>query len=300
MGNWKGSTSRLGWWMLGSTAIGYIIILVLLPVGAIFSRAMQNGLGGLWADLAQPPAVQALVLTLKVAFAGAVINSVMGLITAYVLVRFEFRGKSILNSLVDLPFAIPTAVSGLMLVAIYGSQSPIGKFLETAGIQVSYAVPGIIIAILLVTFPFTIRAVQPVLEEFDMEMEEAAYNLGANPWQTFWGVTLPSIFPGVLAGFTLAFARALAEFGAVVVVAGNIPMQTQLAAVYVYGEMESYNPRGATSISLVLLLLAVVLLLLLNYLSRQKDPNKVFMGGLRTAAMRLKGWKASGKNNRPI
>ncbi|MHB1418570.1 MAG: sulfate ABC transporter permease subunit CysT [Bacillota bacterium] len=300
MTGWKERISQLGWWMLGSTAVGYLCLLVLMPVGAIFSRSIQNGWSGLWSDITQPPAVRALVLTLGVAFAGTLINGVMGLITAYVLVRFDFKGKALLNSLVDLPFAIPTAVSGLMLVAIYGSQSPIGKFLETIGIQVSYAIPGIVIAILLVTFPFTIRAVQPVLEEFDTEMEEAAYNLGASPWQTFWKVTLPSIIPGVLAGFTLAFARALAEFGAVVIVAGNIPMRTQLAAVYVYGEMESYNPQGATSVSLVLLLLAMILLLLLNYLSRQKGSNKVFMAGLRTAARRLKGWKSRAKYARSI
>lgn len=261
---------QLSWRLLASIAVSYVAVLVLLPLGALLTNSLTGGWEGFGEDLSQPAARKALLLTFEVALAGALINGIFGLLTAYVLVRFEFPGKGILNALVDLPFAIPTNVSGLMLLAIYGSSSPLGKYLEGMGFSIAYAVPGVVLAIILITFPFTIRALQPLLEELDPDMEAAAYNLGASSWQTFWKVTFPSLLPGVLSGVTLAFARGLAEFGAVVVVAGNIPMKTQLAAVYIYGEMESYNPRGATSVSVVLVLAAIALLVVLNLLSRKE------------------------------
>ncbi|HEX3014788.1 MAG TPA: sulfate ABC transporter permease subunit CysT [Desulfobacteria bacterium] len=263
---------ELSWQLAIAIVISYVFIIAILPVGALFTNAFNNGWQGFVKDISEPAARNALVLTVKVALAGAAINGLLGLLTAYVLVRFEFPGKALLNALVDLPFAIPTNVSGLMLLAVYGSGSPIGKLLESGGINISYALPGVILAVTLVTFPFTIRAVQPVLEEFDLEMEEAAYCLGASRLKTFWQVTLPSIWSGLLSGVVLTFARGLAEFGAVVVVAGNIPMKTQLAAVYIYGEMESYDPRGATSVSVVLVLAAIVLLVALNVFSRSYRP----------------------------
>ena len=257
----------LVWRVLGGVALGYIMLLVVLPMGGIFVRSFQNGLTGFLEDVLQPAALASLILTIKVAFGAAVINGVMGLLAAYILVRFTFPGKSFLNALVDLPFAIPTSVSGLMLLAVYGTGSPIGRVLEGFGLSVAYEFPGIVLALLLVTFPFTVRAVQPVLETLDRSLEEVAFTLGATRWQAFWRVTFPSLIPSVLTGVTLTYARALAEFGSVVVVAGNIPLKTQVAAVYVYGEMESYNPRGATSVSFVLLIVSLLILLVLNYLS---------------------------------
>jgi len=262
--------AHLSWRLLATIVVSYIFVLVLLPMGALLSNSMAGGWGGFLEDLSQPVARKALQLTFEVALIGALVNGVFGLLTAYVLVRFEFPGKGLLNALVDLPFAIPTNVSGLMLLAVYGGGSPLGKVLEGLGLPLAYSIPGVVVAVILVTFPFTIRALQPLLEELDPDIEAAAYILGASRWKTFWKVTFPSLLPGVLSGVTLAFSRGLAEFGAVVVVAGNIPMKTQLAAVYIYGEMESYNARGATSISIVLVAAAIVLLVLLNLVSSKQ------------------------------
>ena len=259
------------WRALGGLALGYIMLLVVLPMGGTFIQSFHNGLTGFLEDVLQPAALASLVLTLKVAFGAAVINGAMGLLAAYILVRLSFPGKSLLNALVDLPFAIPTSVSGLMLLAVYGPASPIGKFIEGLGVQIAYAVPGITLALLLITFPFTVRAIQPVLETLDRSLEDAAFTLGASRWQAFWRVTFPSLMTSVLTGVTLTFARALAEFGSVVMVAGNIPLKTQVAAVYVYGEMESYNTRGATSVSFVLLVASLFILLALNYLSGKRS-----------------------------
>ncbi len=261
---------RLSWQLGAVIAVSYVLILAFLPTGALFASSFSNGWEGFIQDISQPAARSALLLTFKVACAGALINGFFGLLSAYVLVRFRFPGRALLNALVDLPFAIPTNVSGVMLLSIYGSNSPLGKLLGSMGFTISYSLPGVVLAVTLVTFPFTIRALQPVLEEFEVEMEEAAYCLGASHWQTFWRITVPSILPGFLSGVTLAFARGLAEFGAVVVVAGNIPLKTQLAAVYIYGEMESFNPRGATSVSVVLVFAAIILLCVLNIWSRRE------------------------------
>jgi sulfate/thiosulfate transport system permease protein len=266
---------RVSWQLAAMIVVSYVMILVFLPTGALFASSFGSGWRGFIEDISQGAALSALKLTFQVALVSALVNGFFGLLSAYVLVRFRFPGRAMLNALVDLPFAIPTNVSGLMLLAIYGGTSPLGKFLEGIGFTVSYALPGVILAVTLVTFPFTIRALQPVLEEFETEMEEAAYCLGASRWQTFLRVTLPSILPGFLSGITLAFARGLAEFGAVVVVAGNIPMKTQLAAVYIYGEMESYNPRGATSVSLVLVIAAIVLLAM-NTIFSSRDKESLF------------------------
>lgn len=270
MNGWKDRVADLSWQLLGSIAIGYVFVLVLLPLGALFGKSLETGWAGFINNLIRPVALHSLLLTLGVSFIATLINGIFGLITAYVLVRYRFPGKALLNSFVDLPFAIPTAVSGLMLVAVYGANSPIGEILETIGIKISFALPGILLAVILVTFPFTIRALQPMLEEMEKETEEAAYILGASQWLTFRKVILPSILPGLFTGLTLSFARAMAEFGAVIVIAGNIPLKTQLAAVYIYGEMESYNSQGATSLSIILLILAVTLLVVLNLIARRR------------------------------
>ena len=253
---------------LRSAAIGYVLCLILLPLTAIGFQSFEDGLTRFMDDIQQPQAKAALTLTIEAALVATVINALFGTLSAWVLVRYDFPGRAFLNALVDLPFAVPTLVAGIMIAALYGATSPIGAWLNTGGIEVLYNVPGIVLAMLFVTMPFTIRSLQPVLMELEQDQEEAAYTLGATPWQAFWHVTVPSVLPGLLTGVFLTFVRALGEFGSVVIVAGNIPLKTQVAAVYVYGEIESYNPQGATSVSVVVLIVSFLALLLLERLTR--------------------------------
>ncbi|RJP79304.1 MAG: sulfate ABC transporter permease subunit CysT [Candidatus Zixiibacteriota bacterium] len=254
--------------LLKTATFSYVGLLVILPLLAISISALGQGLGSIVADVTQPQAWFALKLTFACAFAMALINAVTGLAMAWVLVRYDFPGKPVINSLIDLPFALPTNVTGLMLVVLYGPVSAIGQFLKAHGIEIIYAQAGIVLALLFVTFPFVVRAVQPVLMELDKDIEEAAATLGAGRFRTFRKVVLPHLLPSVLTGVALAFSRALGEFGSVVVVAGNIPLKTQVAPVFIYGEIESYNPRGALAVSLVLLLSSLAILILLNVLQR--------------------------------
>ncbi|MGQ0811711.1 MAG: sulfate ABC transporter permease subunit CysT [Nitrospiraceae bacterium] len=250
------------------TVIGYVCALIVLPLFVVSHQSLEGGLARFVDDIGRPQAAAALVLTLEAAFMTTVINAVFGMLAAFVLVRYEFPGKWFLNAFVDLPFAIPTLVAGLMIAAIYGPATVLGDWLQQSGIAIVYERPGIVLAMLFVTMPFTVRALQPVLMELEREQEEAAFTLGASPWITFWKVTVPAILPGLLTGIFLTFVRALGEFGSIVIVAGNIPMKTQVASVYVYGEIESYNPQGATSVSVVLLLISFLALILLERLTR--------------------------------
>ncbi len=259
------SRMQLGLRFIG---FGYITVFVLLPILAITVHAFGNGFHRLWVDLLQPEAFYSVRLTFLLAFTMIGINTLMGTLTAWVLVRYEFPGKSLVNAVIDLPFAIPTVVTGLMLVVLYGPNSSVGRFLNANGIEVIYAKPGIVLALLFVTLPFVVRAVQPVLMEMDTEMEEAACTLGAGRFTTFFRVVLPSLLPAVLAGAAQAFSRALGEFGSVVIVAGNIPMKTQVAPVYIYGEIESYNTDGALAVSMVLLAGSMAVLIVLNLLQK--------------------------------
>jgi sulfate transport system permease protein len=254
--------------LLRALAFGYIGFIIALPIVALCVRALGDGLGGLWANVVRPDALYSLRLTLAMALAMVVVNVVMGTLMAWVLVRYTFPGRSLVNALIDLPFAIPTVVTGVMLVILYGPQSAIGRFMSAGGVEVIYAKPGIVLALLFVTLPFVVRSVQPVLMGLDKEMEEAAATLGANRWLVFRKVILPSIFPAVLTGAALSFSRAIGEFGSVVIVAGNIPMRTQVAAVFIYGEVESDNPQGALGVSVVLLALSFLVLVALYFLQR--------------------------------
>jgi len=250
------------------TAVGYVFLLILLPLLGIAQQSLSGGVGRFLDDISTPQASAALWLTVETALLTTFINAVFGTLSAIVLVRYDFPGRWFLNALVDLPFAIPTLVAGLMIAAIYGPTSFAGGWLEQRGLVVLYNWPGIMLAMLFVTMPFTIRALQPVLMELEREQEEAAFTLGAGAWTTFWKVTVPSVLPGLLTGVFLTFVRALGEFGSIVIVAGNIPMKTQVASVYVYGEIESYNPQGATSVSVAILLLSLFVLVLLERLTR--------------------------------
>lgn len=254
---------------LRSTAVGYVLVLIFLPLAALAQQSAAAGLDRFIQDLSAPQAAAALWLTLETAAIATAINAVFGTLSAVVLVRYEFPGRWLLNALVDLPFAIPTLVAGLMIAAIYGPTSLLGTWLQQGGMAVLYNQPGIILAMLFVTMPFTIRSLQPVLMGLDRDQEEAAFTLGASAWMTFLKVTVPSVLPGLLTGIFLTFVRALGEFGSIVIVAGNIPMKTQVASVYVYGEIESYNPQAATSVSVLILLISFAVLLLLERLTRR-------------------------------
>ena len=216
-------------------------------------------------------AFAALKLTIEVAVITAAINAVMGTLTAYVLVRFEFPARGLLNGLVDMPFAIPTLVTGVMLVVLYGPQRTLGAWLGSHGIQIIFATPGIVLALLLVTYPFVIRAVQPVLMSMQKDQEEAAYTLGATKWATFFHIVLPAIAPALITGTLLTFARALGEFGSIVVVAGNIPLRTLTAPVHVLGQIESENVRGASAVSILLLTLSFILMLAVDSIQRRRE-----------------------------
>ncbi len=243
--------------------------LIVLPLAVLAQQSVVGGLDRFVQDITTPQAAAAVRLTVWTATVATVINALVGTLSALVLVRYEFPGRWLLNALVDLPFAIPTLVAGLMIAAIYGPTSLLGTWLQQGGLVVLYNAPGIVLAMVFVTMPFTIRSLQPVLMALEREQEEAAFTLGASAWTTFWKVTVPAVLPGLLTGVFLTFVRALGEFGAIVIVAGNIPMQTQVASVYVYGEIESYNPEAATSVSVLILLVSFIVLLLLERLTRR-------------------------------
>jgi sulfate transport system permease protein len=231
----------------------YLSVIVLLPLAAVAAKSMDGGLGGFWDAVSDREAVSALKLTLIISFVVTVVNAVTGTLIAWVLVRDRFRGKGAVNALIDLPFALPTIVAGLTLLALYGPRGP-------APFNIAYTQIGVTAALLFVTLPFVVRAVQPVLLTLDREAEEAAESLGATPWVTFRRVILPSLTPAILSGGALAFARALGEFGSIILIAGNLPFKTQLASVYIYGSIQSDDVEAASAVSVVLLLMSLVVL----------------------------------------
>src|SRR6266542_4764896 len=253
-------------------ALTYLSFMRIIPLAVILQDGLRNGLGVMWQAIAQPVARSALWLSLWTALVMALINAVMGTLTAYVLVRYSFPGKRVVNAIVDLPFAIPTLVTGVMLVVLYGPQRALGAWLDqTLGLKIIFAPPGIILALLFITFPFVTRAVQPVLQSLDRDQAEAAAPVGAGSWTIFRRVVLPAIALPLTAGTLLSFARAIGEFGAIVVVAGNIPLRTQTAAVYVRGEIESENQRAASSMSIVMLAIAFGLVVLVDFLQTRGE-----------------------------
>jgi sulfate transport system permease protein len=260
-----------GEWGLRTAAALYLGAMILLPIAAIVHAGFEQGLRHFWHSISQPIAAQALYLTLFTAGVTTAINAVMGTMAAYALVRNRFPGQRILNAFIDMPFAIPTLVTGVMLVILYGPQGLFGHWLTLYGIEIVFAKPGIVLALLLVTYPFTVRSVQPVLLAMSLDQEEAAYTLGASRWTTFWRIVFPSIFPAILTGSLLTFARAIGEFGSIVIVSGNIPGRTLTAPVHIYGLIESEDRTGASAISIVLLSLSFTLVLLVDWLHKRKE-----------------------------
>jgi sulfate transport system permease protein len=259
-----------GLWGLRGAVLAYLALMIAVPLLAVVERGFSAGLRAFWRELANPIAFDALKLTVTAAAITAAVNLVLGTLTAYVLARYQFPGRGVLDSLVDMPFAIPTLVTGVMLVVLYGPSGVLGSWFESRGISIIFAKPGIVLALRFVTYPFVIRTVQPVLLEAERHEEEAAFTLGASRWTNFRRIVLPTIFPAAVSGALLSFARALGEFGSIVVVAGNIPRRTLTSPVYVFGEVEAHNERGASAMSVVLLALSFGLLLLLDWRQRRR------------------------------
>jgi sulfate/thiosulfate transport system permease protein len=242
----------------------WLSLIVLIPLGAVVLRSTDDGLSAFWNAISEPEAVAAIKLTVIASLIIVAINAVMGTLIAWVMVRDDFRGKRLVNSVIDLPFALPTIVAGLTLLALYGEDSPVG-------ISVTYTRIAVGLALLFVTLPFVIRAVQPVLHEIDEEMEEAAASLGASNTRIFRSIILPNLTPAIVAGCALAFARAIGEFGSLVLITGNIPFDTQVASVYIFGRIESDNTTAAAAVSVLLLVIAVLVLFTLNLFVRWRS-----------------------------
>ncbi|MGH9222826.1 MAG: sulfate ABC transporter permease subunit CysT [Acidimicrobiales bacterium] len=251
----------------GGTALGvglatlWLSVLVLIPLAAVVWRSQDNGLSGFWDAVTTPEAAAALRLTVGASLFVAFVNVVFGTLIAWVLVRDKFPGKRVVDALIDLPFALPTIVAGLVLLALYGVNSPFG-------LELAYTRAGVVVALLFVTLPFVVRTVQPVLLELDREMEEAAASLGASNLTIFRRVVLPNLLPAISAGTALAFARAISEFGSTVLISGNLPFKTQVAAVHIFGQIETDNTTGAAAVATVLLVVALVVLVGLDLLQR--------------------------------
>lgn len=246
-----------GVWGLRVAALSYLGLFILVPLIVVAIEGLRGGLELFVTTLTRPTALNAIWLTVWTAALMAVLNTIMGTLTAYVLVNYRFPGKRLFNTLIDLPFAIPALVTGVMLVLLYGPQTAVGGLFEKSlGLRIIYAPPGIVLALLFIGYPFVIRTVQPVLADLDYSQQEAAYTLGARPFMTFRRIIFPAIRPAMITGGLLSFARALGEFGSIIVVAGNIPNKTQTAAVYIYGQVESGNLQAASTISLMLLIIA--------------------------------------------
>ena len=242
--------------------VTYLSVMVLLPIAAVLSKSFSLGLDSFWTAISSPEAVAALKLTFFSSLAVVFINGIAGTIIAWVLVRDEFRGKRIINSLIDLPFALPTIVAGLTLLALYGDNGILGLH------GVSYTRIGVVMALLFVTLPFVIRSVQPVLMELDADMEEAAASLGAGPLTIFRRIILPVLTPAIVGGAALAFARSIGEFGSLVLISGNVPFKTEVSSVYIFGQIESGNEVSAAAVSVVLLAISVGMLLLIKGVGR--------------------------------
>jgi sulfate transport system permease protein len=253
----------------------YLSLIVLIPLSATFFKAATLGWGGFWDAITEPRVLASYQLTFGASFVGALINAVFGLLVAWVLVRYDFFGKKLIDALVDLPFALPTAVAGISLATLYSSKGWIGQLLAPLGIKVAYTPLGVALALTFIGLPFVVRTVQPVLEDFEGELEEAAASLGATRWQTFTRVILPALTPALLTGFALAFARAIGEYGSVIFIAGNIPMVSEITPLLIITKLEQYDYAGATALAVSMLIVSFILLLTINALQRWAQLRKV-------------------------
>lgn len=250
---------------LGYTLL-YLSLVVLIPLSALVANTFGMSWEQFWAAVSSPRVVASYRLTFGASFLAALVNVFFGLLVAWVLVRYSFPGKKIVDALVDLPFALPTAVAGIALTALLAGNGWVGQYLEPLGIQLAFNPNGVVIALIFIGLPFVVRTVQPVLEDTEKELEEAAMSLGATRWQTFSRVILPAILPALLTGFAMAFARAIGEYGSVIFIAGNMPMVSEITPLVIIGKLEQYDYAGATAVATVMLGLSFVLLLVINAL----------------------------------
>ena len=244
----------------------YLGLIVLIPLSAVFWETSSLTWPEFWRTITQPRAMASYRLTFGASFLAALVNATFGLVVAWVLVRYRFFGKRLVDALVDLPFALPTAVAGITLASLFSAHGWLGRWLEPLGVHVANTQIGVFVALTFIGLPFIVRTVQPVLEDLDPELEEAAASLGANRWQVLWRVVFPLLAPSLLTGFALAFARALGEYGSVIFIAGNIPLKTEITAVVIMGELDMYDYAKGTAIACVMLVASFVLLLGVNVL----------------------------------
>jgi len=244
----------------------YLSLIVLIPLGATFLKTFSAGWGHFWETVTGARALASYRLSIGASLLAAAINSVLGLLAAWVLVRYEFPGKRIVDALVDLPFALPTAVAGITLTALFAGNGWVGSWLEPLGIKVAFTWLGVVVALTFIGLPFVVRTVQPVLQELDPEIEEAAATLGADRWQSLKRVVFPELFPALLTGFALAFARAVGEYGSVIFISGNMPMKTEITPLLIVTKLSQYDYAGATALAVATLMMSFVLLFLINLL----------------------------------
>jgi sulfate/thiosulfate transport system permease protein len=251
--------------VLGKGLLGiYLSALVLLPVAALLAKSSSGGASAFWREISNPEALAAIKLTLVASSIVVAVNAIFGTLIAWVLVRDEFPGKRVVNALIDLPFALPTIVAGVVLLALYGKDSPVG-------VDVAFTRASIGLALLFVTLPFVVRSVQPVLLELDISMEEAAASLGAKPLTVLRRIVLPSLAPAIISGVALSFARAVGEFGSLVLITGNLPFKTEVGSVYIFGQISNENLPAAAAVSVLLLLAALVVLAVLSFISNRRS-----------------------------
>ncbi len=244
----------------------YFSLIVLIPLSGLFIKTSALSWEQFWTVVTDPRAIASYRLTFGASLVGALINGIFGSIIAWVLVRYRFPGRSVVDALVDLPFALPTAVAGITLTSIYASNGWIGRYLEPLGIQVAFTPLGVLVALTFIGLPFVVRTVQPVLQDLDREVEEAATTLGANRWQTFWAVVVPELWPALLTGMAMAFARAVGEYGSVIFIAGNMPLKSEITPLLIMTKLEQYDYAGATSLGVVMLVVSFALALAINLL----------------------------------
>ena len=257
----------------------YLGLIVLIPLSAVFIKTFSLTLEGFWMTVTAPRVLASYWLTFRTSLLAAGINAVFGLLVAWVLVRYQFPGKRLIDALVDLPFALPTAVAGIALSAVYATNGWLGQPLAELGIKVAFTPLGILVALTFIGLPFVVRTVQPVLEDMEKELEEAAQSLGASQWQTFQRVIFPTVMPAVVTGFTLAFARALGEYGSVIFIAGNMPMVSEITPLIIITKLEQYDYSGATAIAVVMLVASFLLLLTINMLQWWSRKQRAQEGG---------------------
>lgn len=244
----------------------YLSLIVLIPLSATFLKTAAMSWGQFWSTVTEPRALASYRLSFGASLIGAAINVVFGMLAAWVLVRYSFPGKRVVDAMVDLPFALPTAVAGITLTAVFARSGWIGSHLEPLGIKVAFTPLGVVVALTFIGLPFVVRTVQPVLQDLDAEIEEAAASLGASRWQTVTRVILPALLPALLTGFALAFARAVGEYGSVIFISGNMPMRTEITPLLIVTKLEQYDYAGATAIGVVMLVMSFALLFIINLL----------------------------------